>query len=103
MATVADSAPSVTTTRHGRCRLWLQIGDTAYTLAPLPGVRHGWRLTVRTGLREGAIYHVTRQPGQHAVCSCADHQERGARCKHLGALTALRLISPPPSVRRPKP
>ena len=37
----------------------------------------------------------------HPACSCPDHQNRGTRCKHLGALIAAGLLSAPPAAPAP--
>jgi hypothetical protein len=89
----APPAPAATV-RHGKCRLELSIGGTAYRLTPLtppPGFKLLWSLRKLSG-EATAIYQVAVEKGRPAGCTCPDHEINGAVCKHIGALRALGLI-----------
>src|SRR5262249_59608185 len=67
-----------------------------YAVIPLgaqPGFRGVWRL--RTKGTE-TTYTVAQPKSGPAACSCPDHEQTGAHCKHIMALAALGLV------RRPK-
>lgn len=85
--------------RHGTARLQLLINDGSYALLP-GGTRTGpsWQLFAKNGPRAGARYTVRSRP--QLSCTCPDHTDRGTVCKHIGALLAARLLTPPGTPRR---
>jgi len=96
MSSIPDPRVSVDpVVRHGTARLFIGIGESVYTLIPAHGPSPAWILVAHTGQRAGARYTAAINEHGHLSCSCPDHQERGARCKHLGALIGARLLSVP--------
>lgn len=85
IATVAQGP----TLRHGKARAYAIINEHVYRLRRLR--RDHW---VVTNNATGADYQVGRTERGH-YCTCPDHLYRDVRCKHVGALLALRLISFP--------
>lgn len=100
---VAPARPAGPVERHGKCRLTLSIGGTAYRLrpvAPPPGLDVVWTLSkVESDRADGARAYAVASDGCEIKCTCPDHEVNGARCKHIGALVALRLIAPPSPAR----
>ena len=87
--------PPLVPVRHGVARLMLCINGEVYKLrrqaAPVRGARL-WHLTKATGERAGAVYAVAR--GNCTVsCSCQDHLNTRAECKHIRALVACGLLA----------
>lgn len=82
---LADVRP----TRHGKARLAAVINDHVYRLRKLR--RDLWAVTNNS---TGACYHTGRN-ADGWCCTCPDRLNRGAFCKHLGALVALNLVSRP--------
>jgi hypothetical protein len=73
-----------------------RAGGKHYAVVPLgaqPGFRGVWR--VRTKGTE-TTYTVAQPKAGPAACSCPDHEQTGAHCKHIMALAVLGLV------RRPK-
>jgi hypothetical protein len=88
-----SSAPVV---RHGTLRCQVLIGGTLYQVIPkqVPAecsVEISSITVLRKG--DGTMYAVAFS-GEEAHCTCPDHN-RGHRCKHIGALTALGHIFAP--------
>ena len=91
MASVSPKPP----VRHGSCRLCLLINSDEYIIKRLAsGVKGSrlWRLKKNSGERAGAVYFVARSQGE-ITCTCPDHSNRGARCKHIRSLVAAGLLS----------
>ncbi len=87
-----DSLPDLVVARHGKCRMYVVIDEQPYVLKRLG--RDQYKLSAQGGARDGANYRTGRtRTSWH--CSCPDHQNRGVRCKHIGALIALGLLSRP--------
>jgi hypothetical protein len=81
--------------RHGISRLTLQIGGIDYRLRRPPDQPKGFRIwTLRKLDPDGppACYAVAKH-GCEIRCTCPDHTNRGAYCKHIMALLANGLIS----------
>src|SRR5208337_2222344 len=78
---------------HGTAHIDIVIGSTIYTLMPHYGTVPAWDLVVRQGREPGARYTALVNAHGHPACTCPDHQNRGTRCKHLGALIAAGLLS----------
>jgi hypothetical protein len=81
--------------RTGRCALTLRINGQPYRIEPVDltaDPSRTWRLTAAAGHpRVGKSYRVTAD-SRLATCNCPD-ADGGARCKHIGALSQLGLIS----------
>lgn len=94
------AAPAGLPQRHGKCSLRLSIGGVGYKLRPVPpppGLAVVWTLAkIETTRADGARAYAVASDGQDIKCTCPDHEINGARCKHIGALVALRLIPAPP-------
>ena len=110
MSSIPDPRVSVEpVVRHGLARLFIGIGESVYGLIPAHGPAPAWILVAHTGQRAGSRYTACINEHGQPACSCPDHQERGARCKHLGALISARLLSDPtgntstPTATRPVP
>ncbi len=105
MSSVPDPRVSVqpAITRHGTARLFIAIGSSLYALIPHHGTVPAWDLVVRQGREPGARYTALVNAHGHPACTCPDHQNRGTRCKHLGALLAAGLLSAPPAAPAPLP
>ena len=91
-------APAAPTERHGICRLTLRIGGTDYRLRPFPPVPGSGLVAIWT-LRKfqddpgrAPVAYAVASDGCETKCTCPDHTLNGARCKHIMALIALRLI-----------
>ena len=89
--------------RHGKCSLRLSIGGTGYKLRPASppaGLAVIWTLVkIQSDRADGPRAYAVASDGRDVRCTCPDHTINGARCKHIGALVALRLIvlpAPPP-------
>lgn len=111
MATVSPARPArrepapAPPVRSGTCRLTLQIGETDYTVRPMPappGFRVVWVLR-KQDPHHSAAYSVVHQKGHGPDCSCPDRQINGAQCKHIRALAALGLIPALKGTRPRKP
>jgi hypothetical protein len=91
MSTLADGRPA----RSGTCRIHLVINGLAYEVRRktrgFPGCRVWW-LRKLEGERAGHFYVVCRSP-EDTSCTCPDFSINGARCKHIGALEAARLLA----------
>ncbi len=96
MSSIPDPRLSVDpVVRHGTARLFIGIGECVYGLIPAHGPTAAWVLVAHTGQRAGARYTCGITEHGHPACSCPDHQQRGAHCKHLGALIGARLLPAP--------
>ena len=80
--------------RHGTARLFLGINASVYALRPAQGPTPAWTLKAVSGPRPGARYTALVTRHGLPACTCPDHQLRGARCKHLGALISAGLLAP---------
>jgi uncharacterized Zn finger protein len=78
--------------RHGKARAYVLINHQPYLIRKLR--RDHYHLEAQGGERDGAQYQVGRTATGH-YCTCPDHLYRNVRCKHVGALTALRMLSWP--------
>ena len=79
--------------RAGVAALTIRINAERYSLRRRESAKGSylWSLRKLTGERRGNLYAVSRIHGETA-CTCPDHAERGAVCKHIGALTAAGLV-----------
>jgi hypothetical protein len=109
VAPARPAAPAGPPERHGKCSLRLSIGGVEYKLCPVPpppGLRTVWTLTkIESDRADGPRAYAVASDGRDLKCTCPDHSINGARCKHIGALVALRLIErpAPPPVAAPAP
>ena len=91
-------APAASPERHGICRLTLRIGGTDYRLrrfppAPGSGLMAIWTLRkIQADPGRAPVAYAVASDGCESKCACPDHSVDGARCKHIMALVALRLI-----------
>jgi hypothetical protein len=106
----APARPAGPPERHGKCSLRLSIGGVGYKLCPVPpppGLRAVWTLTkIDSDRADGPRAYAVASDGHDLKCTCPDHSINGARCKHIGALVALRLIerpAPPPVAAPARP
>ncbi len=89
------TSPARLAPRHGTCALTVSINGAAYLARILPGEGADWPDTVRLTKADGTRYHVSSSPGQWVDCDCPSSQHNPGRpCKHVAALTALRLVAP---------
>jgi hypothetical protein len=93
-----DILESHTLARTGTCRLTLNIGETRYSIR----ISRQWGLnpteiTLKNHRKQ--VYRISQTTDGQTSCTCPDHAIRGARCKHLGALTALGLLARPKAPR----
>jgi len=89
--------------RHGTARIYLGISECLYSLSRFATATPAWKLTKQTGERQGTSYICgLNEHGQNA-CSCPDHQQRGAHCKHLGALVGAGMLPATNRTAQPQP
>lgn len=85
--------------RHGKCSATIGIGGNEYRLAramagpPIEGV-----VTLRkiaSNPASGPVGYAVATDGIDIRCTCPDHSERGATCKHIMAIVAIaRILAP---------
>lgn len=99
VAPARPAAPAGPPERHGKCSLRLSIGGAAYKLRPVPpppGLAVVWTLAkIEPDTLDAPRGYAVASDGIEIKCTCPDHSINGARCKHIGALVALRLIPAP--------
>lgn len=85
MPTISETAP----VRHGIARLTLQINGNTYGVSPQKPSVPRWRgWSLRSARNK---YQICFGSGL-VTCSCPDQFYNNARCKHIAALQALRLV-----------
>lgn len=86
MSTLTPPKPLV---RHPALEITCHINDVPYRLRP-SSLTPGHRTFLLTNLTSSATYRVTIQPkGPRLSCTCPDHQDRGAFCKHMSCIHRL--------------
>jgi hypothetical protein len=80
--------------RHGISRLTLQIGGTDYRIRRVAKPPKGFRIWTLRKLDpdEPPARYAVAKHGREIKCTCPDHTNRGAYCKHIMALLANGLI-----------
>jgi SWIM zinc finger len=96
---IAPPVPAGPPVRHGKCSITLGIGGNEYRLAraiagpPVEGV-----VTLRkiaSDPASGPVGYAVATDGLEIKCTCRDHTERGAICKHIMAIVAVaRILAP---------
>jgi hypothetical protein len=92
--------------RHGSVRITIEIGGTPYSVTPRPipentGLKALLVLTKRDGSRQRYALAVNTEESH---CTCPDHVERNASCKHMMALQSIaRLLAPLSASATPTP
>ena len=90
----APELPPLRPVRHGTARLLMCINGDVYKIRRRPALKGAcaWALVKATGERTGAVYAVVRAKGE-VTCSCPDHSQNNAECKHVRALVACGLLA----------
>lgn len=74
--------------RHPNLEITCHINGTPYKLHPY-SLTPGHRTFLLTNLTSSTTYRITLLPSSRLSCTCPDHTDRGAFCKHMSCIQRL--------------